>query len=184
MFFFKRLPPCQEVKLTFLACVFPVHAWAILIFLSELSAYLRRMDAELVFGVFAYSQAAALIESIIITFVLVLLATLLPGSWLKEKFLPLSTVLVYISALWLIPTDFQKEILQGLSLGLWGFIFLIWIWFISYILVLSGLWISVRRSASVEKALRAFIERLTVLALFYVAIAVMSIAYLIYRNII
>jgi len=67
----------------FLICVFPIHFWAILIFLNNLS-WLLESGLWFVLGVFSYQLLLAFLEAFLMFVFLVLLSPWLPRIWTED----------------------------------------------------------------------------------------------------
>ena len=92
---FKAIQLLNRKKLfwLFLICVFPIHFWAFLILIYNLS-WLLRSGLWFMFGVFSYQLLLAFSEALLIFFILVFLSLLLPKSWSEnEKILFLGNLL-------------------------------------------------------------------------------------------
>jgi hypothetical protein len=90
------LPRRGEVIAVLGVVVFAVHSWSILGFLNKLSAFILYFRVPEIAEVFAFMMASALLESLLITAVLVLLTLLLPASWLREDFAYKSFVILIV----------------------------------------------------------------------------------------
>lgn len=176
-----RLPTRPDIIQTFLVCVFVVHAWAFISFLSKFPAYILRFEPWEILGILAYSQTFALLESALTLGMLLLLSILLPGNFLKEKFVPQASILVISTAAWSAMYAWYTWHYLELSFSKWGFQagFVI-----SYFLTISVLSYLIRRLPRLEASLYAFADRLTVLSTFYLVIGVLSLFVVTLRNLI
>lgn len=81
-----RFPTRGDVLAVFGVAVFACFTWTLLHFFNKLSSFLLYFTLGEIGNVFAFMMAFALLESILVTGVLVLLSVLLPFNWLKEGF--------------------------------------------------------------------------------------------------
>ena len=89
--------------IVFAAAVFPTHLWAIIDFLREYPAWIKRMDTSELLGSFSYVMGVfALPDAIVLFLGIVLLALILPKRFFREKFAALGSALALITAVWLI----------------------------------------------------------------------------------
>ncbi len=85
----------------FLVCAFPIHAWAIFMVLKDVSWVAERTNSWDAVGLIGYALLMALVESIIITVVVVLpLSFLVPKSWSAEKRIAIMSILVLTTSVW------------------------------------------------------------------------------------
>lgn len=85
----------------FLVCAFPIHAWAIFMVLRDVSWVAERTNSWDAVGLIGYALLMALVESIIITVVVVLpLSFLVPKSWSAEKRIAIMSILVLTTSVW------------------------------------------------------------------------------------
>jgi len=96
----------RDLSLAFVAIAFPVHVWAIINILDFLPAWLLRLSAWELAGVIGYALVEALLESGILWLVLVALGFVLPRKWLADKFVALSSILVWLLAAWVVLVQF------------------------------------------------------------------------------
>ena len=180
----QRIPTRGEVWTLFLVCVFPIHAWAVLMFLHEVPSYLLRMDLWDALGIFAYSQVFAFFESLIVVGAILFVCLALPSYFFRVKLVPLGAVFFLLSFVWLSPVHYQTQILTWLNWDMTIYQIGVALWIISYFLVVGGGVVLVFRKPSVEKGVNGFIERLVVLSVLYVLIDAISFLIVVYRNVV
>jgi hypothetical protein len=163
--------------IVFAAAVFPTHLWALVDFLREYPAWIKRMDISQLFGSFSYVMGIyALLDGIVLFVGIVLLALILPYRFFRVKFAALGSALALITAVWLMV--FQSfpnwiEMRQLLPLGLWA---------VSYLLLLAVAYIMILRRPKAEAAVDNFMQRAVPLAALYLVIDFLSIINIIFRN--
>ncbi len=171
------LIPTSEIVLVFAACVFPIHAWAILNVLREVPAWILRLTTWELIGVIAYTQAYALLESLVVLIILVVLGLLLPARLFRKKFIAYSTMLVLITTIWAVLAHYNDGYIR-----LMDFLhFLPWLGL--YFLSIGIGYLLVWRYDRVASSIQAILERIMVLSFIYVFIAIFSVFVVIFRNI-
>ncbi len=162
--------------IVFAAAVFPTHLWAIIDFLREYPAWIKRMSTSELLGSFSYVMGIfALPDAIVLFLGIVLLALILPYRFFREKFAALGSALALITSVWLIVFhSFPKwlEMRQLLPLGLWA---------VSYLLVLGLAYFQVLRNPRAEAAVDSFMQRAVSLAALYLFIDFLSIINVVFR---
>jgi hypothetical protein len=84
----------------FLMCALPLHAWTMILAFRDLSWLTERTNAWDAVGVLCYGLVFALVESVIVFVVMVLLGFLVPGKWEAERRVGLLSALVLILSMW------------------------------------------------------------------------------------
>ncbi|HZQ07263.1 MAG TPA: hypothetical protein VFD70_11855, partial [Anaerolineae bacterium] len=92
------MPARRDILLVFAACVVPVFAWALLSYLDAFPGFILRMSIWDLLGSISYVLAIALIESIIFLIPILLLAILFPSRFLKNHFVSIGSLVVWITA--------------------------------------------------------------------------------------
>jgi hypothetical protein len=175
-----RLPPKKEVWIVLLSIIFPVHFWAMIVFLRELPSYLFRMKIWDILGVLAYTQLIALVDSLLLLMTMLILAFLLPRKWFLAHFSAQALVLAYTLILIILPLHILDLLPENLAfIGTPAFI-IIWAVVLSMIcLVLS---VKIIHSEKVENACHAFQDKISVVSLVYLAISLTGLLIIIGRN--
>lgn len=93
-----RLPARTEITPVFDFLVFAVFTWAMRAFFTELPSLLLYYGSGDVFGVFSYMMAFALLESLLVMALLLGVAMILPGTWLRQGFSRKAAVIVLVVA--------------------------------------------------------------------------------------
>ena len=179
-----RLPSRQDIFLVIAVTAVPIYLWALLNFLREVPGYILRADLSFIMAVLSYTLASCLIESMVITGIVIVLAMILPRKFLLDWFVPQAMILVLIPAFWVIPIHYQNRISTGLQLPTPVYIALVFLWLITFIISLVDLSIIIRRYTKVASGFRDFADRLTVLATVFIIIGVISLGNILIRNLI
>ena len=101
----------------FLICVFPIHFWAILIFLNNLS-WLLESGIWFVLGVFSYQLLLAFLEAFLMFVFLVLLSPWLPKTWSEDIKIMFLGNLAWVAWMGLIITQYLSPNLMKFEIVL------------------------------------------------------------------
>ncbi len=154
----------------------PVFVWAILSYLDALPGLVLSFTVWDVIGTASYTLAFALLESLILLVLLVLLAFILPGRLLRNHFEAVGSMLVLITAVWVMVTNWLRlnpaHWMNAGHLPLW----------VLYLLSIVVPGLLTARSNRLERAVQAVIRRSAVLAYVYVALGCLGMAVVLLRN--
>jgi hypothetical protein len=92
----------QELWTLFLACAFPIHAWAIILILKDIEWIAERSNFLDSIGVASYGLIFAFVESFLLFLAATLLGFLVSTKWSVERRVALISALATILALWAI----------------------------------------------------------------------------------
>ena len=81
-----RFPHRSEIIAVLSVAVFVCFSWSLIGFFHKLSSFLLYFTLAEIGAVFAYMMAFAMLESLVVTGILVLLSAILPSGWLREGF--------------------------------------------------------------------------------------------------
>lgn len=95
-FFQQRLPHRREILYTFGTSVFVIFSWSLRGFFDHLPSFLQNQKPAVVFAIFCYMMAFALLESLLLTGSFLLASIILPGNWFKEGFAYKSFLIILI----------------------------------------------------------------------------------------
>jgi hypothetical protein len=151
-------------------------------FLHEVPAYMRRMGMGDMLGIFSYSQAFALIESILVLGALVFVCIELPRRMFKDKFVAQGTIFMFVTFVWIIPVHYQVQILDWLNWNMIIYQVGVLVWIVTFFMAIFGFSFLVRRSEKFEQGINTFVEKLVVLSVMYIVIDIFSFFVVIYRN--
>lgn len=173
-----------------LMCAFPVHAWTLILAFRDISWLTERTNAWDAIGVVSYGLLFTFFESWIVFFGMALLGFLVSTKWARERRLALLSVLVLILALWAMAV--QLFFLLKLALpGSWVN-FLIQsghpLWVMSAVTLFTvGLSflipaLLVVKSTPAFRFVQGLIERLSLLAMFYLCLDAVGLVIVLIRN--
>lgn len=174
----ERLPHTRDILYVFGGIVFLVYSWAIRGFLYQVPSLRLYHTMEEIFAVFSYLMAFALVESLIVTGVLVLGGMYLPGKWLREGFGYKGFITFLVAGIAMIQLD---RYLFSLGQAMPP-INVIYLGAGMAILLLVGLIWMFQRMPRLQKYLFSFQERLQIFIYFYVPLGVIGIAMVVLRN--
>lgn len=178
----QRIPTRPELVTLFLVSVFPVHVWAILMFLHEVPSYLLRMGAWDILGIFSYSQVFAFFESLVVLGAMLFVCLTLPAPLFRVKLVPLGAAFLLLSFVWIAPVHYQVQILTWLNWNMTVYQVGVLLWVVSYFLVIGGAIFLIHRRAGAQKAVEGFVERLVVLSMIYVVVDAFCFLIVVFRN--
>jgi hypothetical protein len=172
--FRNRFPSRQESFVVLAVVIAISHSWSIWEFLRVFPALSLYLNVWKILYVFAYTQAFALIESIIIGLFLILLGAILPARLFRDKFVAQSSIMVLVSALWAIATLWSTSPYWAIELLL--------IRLTLYVALIGLACMLVHRLERLERALESMADRLTVLSFIYVPLGVLGILAMLLNN--
>lgn len=167
-----RFPRRHEVVPVFATCAVPVFSWTIFWFLHRMPGWLPFLAPWRILGIFAYTQAFALLESLSILLVLILMAAILPVRLFRRKFVAVGTALMMSAALWI--ACGQIILIDNPNrLPLWAALALAFT-LLSCVLV--------HRYPRLEQFLSSLADRLTVFLYLYVPLGLLGLVVVVSRN--
>ena len=174
----------------FVATAFPIHVWAIVLILMDLSWIAERTNYWDAIGVAGYGLMFALFESLLIFAVLVLIGFVLPKNWKESKRVTLLGALMLVTAIWamlgqlyfLLELSFPIGVIQFLT----GQEHPLWFLYGGFLIVVfPTVLLSAYFAAFSEKFQNAFLaimDRLSPLMGLYLFLDVVGIVIVIIRN--
>jgi hypothetical protein len=172
----RRIPRARNVAVAYLVCLVPIQAWSIFAVLHEIPAWQLQLGLWDLLAAVSYTQALVLLESVVVFLPLVLAAVILPPPWYRDRFVPLTTGIVYLSAAWFVLAHLHEEALRT-----WGIRHYL-PWVAAYGLSVLALVITIHRSERVRALLGAFVNRLALLAGAYLLVALGAVVIVVARN--
>lgn len=172
-------------------CAFPLHAWAILLAFRDVSWVAERSNMWDAIGVVSYGLIFAFVESLIVFLIAVLLGFLVSRCWGVDRRIVLLSVLILVDALW---SMFSQYYFLG-KLSLPGVVnrsivesghpirilYTVIVPLVSFSALLPTYLIL--KSDKAFQFFRGFVERVTLLTLFYLFFDVIGLVIVIIRNI-
>jgi hypothetical protein len=179
----------QGLGSLFLMCAFPLHFWTLLLAFGDISWLTERSNFWDAIGVVSYGMVFAFIESGIVFMVAVLLGFLVPRRW-KDRRAALLGILVLITALWgmagqlyfPLKIPLPEQIIQVLVHSAHPVR-------VIYLALLPVVFLTVAvptyfilQSDRIFKIVQDFIERVTLLTMFYLFLSFIGLVIVIVRN--
>jgi len=171
-----RLPTRRDLALLFAACVFPIQVWSILNVLRELPAWLLRLSSWDLIGVIAYTQAFALLESVLALLLLTLLAVILPARLLPNGLVSHASMAVFVTSAWAVAAHYNDHTIRLWGLREFSLAFLLFL----ASLALTNLLVS--RFGKLAGAIQGLVDRLRLLSFTYVLVDCVSVLIVVVRN--
>jgi hypothetical protein len=171
-----RVPTLAETVPVFGVCVVVVYTWSIYVFLDRVTGWLYHLDLLKLVSIFAYTQAFALFESVVMCGSLVLLAMLLPGTTLRDRFVATSNAAIIVVAGWAVAAQVYDDTIRTWPVS----ILLLWVGVVCASVVVSA--ILVRQWRAFERMMITFGKRMTPFLYVYLPISLLSVAVVIIRN--
>jgi hypothetical protein len=175
----------------FLMCAFPLHFWTLILAFRDLSWLIERSNFWDAISVAAYGMIFAFIESVVIFLIAALLGFLISKHWGHQQRVALMGILVLVTALWSMAG--QVFALLGLTIPTWlgrflfssghplRYLYLICL-FVIVPTVLLPTYVILKPTKALQ-SIREFIDRITLLATFYLSFDVIALVIVLVRNI-
>jgi len=176
----RHLPFAQDILVVLLGpCAVPIYSWAMLVFFEHLRAWLFYLNVWEVTGILAHHLLFAALESLALVLALFLLAALLPRKWLRDRFVSLGGMAALLSAGMTIVTPLTKTI--PLTFPAQRHLFRTALVWAAYVVLLGLSVLLIHRCERVERAVRSFVIRTTILGVLYAVLTSLSLAVIVIR---
>ena len=173
--FKSRLPGWKDIFIVLSTTVFVVFSWSIRGFLFVLPSITLRYAVVEVIAIFSYMMAFALLESFLITGVLIIVSGVLPSAWFRDGFSYKGFLAVLIGSV----ASIQYQAFLGSELPEAQMYYL---WAGILILLLVGLFLLFHFIHRFQSVLVSIAERFTVFAYLYIPIGILGLTVVIFRN--
>lgn len=170
-----RFPHRSEIIAVLGIVVFVCYGWTLLGFFNRLSSFILYFTLAEVLEIFAFMMAVALLESLIVTGILVLLSVILPSNWLREGFSVKGLVAVVV--LTVTSIIFQKYLAEEYPSTL--------VLVMSTILPLLMIVLLIRVVQSAPRLKNLLVnvqDRILIMLFVYVPVGLLSLVAVVYRN--
>ena len=84
----------------FLICAFPPHLWTLIFAFRDISWLTERTNLWDAIGVVSYGMIFAFVESVVIFLVLALLGLILPAQWYSDRRIAFLSLLILLTSVW------------------------------------------------------------------------------------
>jgi len=174
----------------FLVCALPLHAWTLLLAFRDISWLTDRTNSWDAIGVLCYGLLFALVESLLLFLVIALLGLLLPSRWEPERRIGMLSVVVLILCLWAMLGQLffllNVQVPAGIIAFLVGWQHPLWIIYSVVPAIVGATFLlpilAILRSERNRRFLAALIDRLGLLAMFYLLFDVAALVTVVIRN--
>lgn len=155
-----------------------VHSWSVRGFLHELPSFINYLRIGQILAVFAYMMATALVESLLVTAILVLAGALAPRRWFLEDFPTNSLLSVLVAAVAMIKLE-DALLVDTRQLPPYAFYYA---WLAATLAVWITAMVLARRWKAVRSTAAFLVERLSLLGYLYLFLGVAGVLVVIIRN--
>ena len=171
----KRFPRRYDMLAVFGVAVFVCYSWTLLGFLFKLSSFVLYLTLGEIAHILAFMMAYALVESLLVSAVLVLLSATLPPGWLREGFAFKGFIIVIIATATSIL--FQNILVDNFPHP---------IVLLLFILIPIGLAAAsialVRTAPKILSLIHNIQDRVLIMLFVYVPMGVLSLMFVLFRN--
>jgi hypothetical protein len=180
-----RLPARRDILLVFGVVLFVVFGWSIRGFFYKLPAFSLYFGVGANLAILSYMMAFALLESVLVTGLLVLLSALLPAGWLKSGFAYKGFLIILVSTIAMIlfqgyySSNFLKDILAGQTYPFPPFLR----GAIGSVLALAALLWLFHWKPQLQRYVLDVVERLSLFTYIYVPLGIIGLLVVLVRNI-
>jgi hypothetical protein len=172
-------------------CAFPLHFWALILIFRDISWVAERTNFWDAIGVASYGLVFTFIESVIYFVVISLLGLTVSTKWQENRRVALMSILALVTALWAI--EGQAYFVWGsyLPIQFWRYVAggahpLRMLYVVTLVMVLPTIIFPVYfvlRSDRFLHVVQEFIERLSLLTMFYLFFDLIGLIIIIIRNV-
>ena len=167
----ERMPPKNELFLVLAACIFPIHVWISLVLLYKFPSLILKANIGQILGVFAYTLVFTLFESLLFFGFLILIAVALPAQYFRSRFVHRGTLIALSLAVFALILNFWILADNKLPITIIAIIFFLFIVYVS-------------RYSKKTDLVVSFAERLIVISVIFVIADVLSIFFILFRQLI
>jgi hypothetical protein len=169
----KKKISLREAALVLAVCALPVNAWALVNTLYFVPSWILYRDLWDFIGAVSYVLLFSLIEILGFFVLLMLGGYLTPGRWLKDNFVPFTTVIVIEAT--------------AIAIGLHYFPKLFWqkkLLAVAVVGVFIVAALCIEKFPLVKKGINAFVDRISILSFLYLILNFLGLVIIIIRNIV
>jgi hypothetical protein len=172
-----RFPRQSDLLAVFGMVVFVCYSWTMLGFLNKLSSFLLYFTLGEIANILAFMMAFTLLESLVVTVLLVLLSVTLPAGWLREGFAFKGFIIVIVATVTSIL--FQTLLESNFPHPLVLLLFLLAPIGLAIVLIAK-----IRSMPKVYNLIHNIQDRILIMVFVYVPLGVLSLMFVLYRNLI
>lgn len=154
-----------------------INIWTIIIVLRAVPSWVMSRTVGEIIGIISYPLAFALLESVLFLLGLVILAVILPGNLLRDRFVAQGSLASLIAVLGMIVAH-----IYGSDFGIWAARD-----FGRYVLLLIGIilvsWVLIYFIKNLNRIIENIAKRLTPLTTVYLVLDIIAVLVIVIRNI-
>ncbi len=174
----------------FLMCALPQQAWTMVLAFRDLAWLTDRTNAWDAIGVLCYGLLFALVESLLLFLLIACLGVLLPRRWEPERRIALLGIFALVLSLWAIVAQLFFLAKMRFSEGILAFLVAsahpLWVIYGVLLVIVSTTFVlptlMIGRPGNGLKGAAALIDRLGLLAMFYLVFDVAALVVVVIRN--
>ena len=172
----KRFPRRNEIIAVLSVAVFVCFSWTLYGFFNKLSSFVLDFTSGEIGNIFAFMMAFALLESLVVTAILVVLSAILPSEWLRSEFAVKGFVILII--LTITSILFQKTLTLDFpsTLSLAGFLLVPLVLIVAMISLINS-------KPRLKNILNNIQDRILILLYIYVPLGLFALLFVLYKNI-
>jgi hypothetical protein len=179
-----RLPIGSEILSVFNVILFVVFGWSIRGFLFVLPSFLLYYQLGDIAAILFYMLAFALLESLFLTFGLVLISIIFPSNWLKTGFGYKGFLVLSVSTIGLVLYQgyYKVGFFQAFIKDDYSTLFPMLIGFVVCLIILGLLFWIFKNSSRIKSSLLTFIDQFGVFAYIYIPLGLIGLIVVLVRN--
>ena len=174
----------------FLMCALPQHAWTLVMAFRDLAWLTDRTNSWDAIGVLCYGLLFALVESLLLFIIVALLGLLLPPRWEPERRIALLGIFALVLSAWAMLAQLFFLTNVQLSQGMIAFLVAsehpLWVIYGVLLVLVSATFLlpawAIARPGGGSRVAAAAIDRLGLLAMFYLVFDVAALVIVVIRN--
>jgi hypothetical protein len=170
----ERFPPREQIMLVFASIAFPQYTWTTFWVLDYLPSWLKSMTFWETIPINAYAYAWVFLESLVILFILLMLAISMPEKWFRRNFVSKSSLAVWLIFMFSFATQLKNTNKFDFMAGIKPEIILLVSALISFFLL--------SKSQKFHDIIISITDRLTVFLYIYIPISAISTIIVLYNN--
>jgi len=174
--FRKRIASPQDLFYGFVACSFPIFLWTFYRIFVQIPAWIIKMGIWDVIGVCSYALSFSLFESLLVWLFFLILGGVLPEKLYRSRFVVITTVVVFISAIWAAFAQLNYDVVYD-----WHIVEAL-PWLAAYFISIAVFYGLVRQFERFAKLIYKVVMGISVLATLYVSSGVIGVVIVIIRN--
>lgn len=171
----ERFPPRNQIVLVFASIAFPLYSWTTYWVLDYLPSWLKSMTIWETIPINAYAYTWVLLESLVVLFLILILAIFMPAKWFRGNFVSKGSVTAWLIYAFSFVTQLKNTNKYDFMVEMRPEVMLLASIVIFFLLI--------SKFHRFHNALVSVADRLIVFLYFYIPISVISVIIVLYNNI-